>query len=107
MKTVKQLNQEAAEWIAHNWLKGSEKILESGRQPASLTQCLTDRDYTRLNLIPEFFYANAQKENPRWWVNERNFEAIKPIAVSHAKSILRLLGMKNYPLTLAHFTKAT
>lgn len=105
MKTVKQLNQEAAEWIAHNWLKSSEQILASGRTPGSLSFCLENYDYVRLNLIPDFFYAEAQKENPRWWVNERNFEAMKPIAIAHAKAILRLLGMKNYPLTLAHFTK--
>lgn len=104
MKTIRQLNREAAEWVAYNWINFSEQILEGGKNPASLTQCLQDKTYCRLNLIPELFYEQAEKENKRWWVSDENWEQIKALAKHRAEQSLRFLGAEKYPRTIAHFT---
>jgi hypothetical protein len=97
MKTIKQLNREAGEWIAFHWLRGAERILEGGRTPAPLS------DWTKVNgrqWIPESVY----KANRRWWVSDKNWVRIHQIAILHAKNVLQHIGRERYPLTFAHFT---
>lgn len=101
-KTIAQLNQEAGEWVAYYFLKNSEQILKDGRTPCPLSKW--DKDYARINAIPDFFYAQAAKANSRWFVSDKNWPKIHAIAMRQAAQTLHYLGAKDYPLTLAHFT---
>lgn len=103
MKTVQQLNREAGEHIAFNWLRMAEKTLAGGRNPAPLTSYT--KDEARINLVSEWFYDRAHAENKAWWVSDRNWKHISLAAVDHAKQVLMYIGATQYPLTLAHFTK--
>jgi len=101
-RTIRQLNREAGEWMVYTWLKGCECILASGRTPAKLSDY--SKDDARRNLIPDHFFALADKENKRWFVSDRNWPKIQAHALDHAKQVLLHLGKERYPLSLAHFT---
>ena len=94
MKTIRELNQEAGEWVAHNWLKAVRSILQHAQQdgvvmhPARLSS-LQRGDL--LNYLPEFVREAAQKANPRWCVSDRNFPQIMQAAKMYAADLLRYL----------------
>lgn len=102
-KTVKQLNKEAGDEMASTWLRACERMLADSKSPMPLTAY--DKSTARINLISEYFYADAAKANARWWVSDRNWPVIAAAAECYAKQVLRYIGAERYPLTLAHFTK--
>lgn len=102
-ETIAKLNAEAGIEVALSWLDFSERILAGGRTPARLSDC--DRDYSRVNLIPERFYAKAAISNKAWHVSDANWRKIRTHALDHARQIL--VHTDIYPLTKAHFTVST
>ena len=104
MKTVKQLNLEAGECAAIYWVRSAEDILKRGDEytPAKLS------DYTRSDfsncLIPHHFWDRAAKECPRWFLSDRNFQAVKSHALTFAALMLKTLGPEKFPKTLAFFS---
>src|SRR5947207_11880532 len=98
MKTIKELNKEAASWIAYFFLKNSESILKENRSPCPLS--LWDKN-DAVQWIPERVWTDGK--NPRWYVSDRNWPKIHRLALEEVKQVLRVLGIDRYPLCLAYW----